>query len=111
MINDNLEYLDNKTLHFAGEVLDINGRCGGYNLHFAFATALKILRYLIMKIKISNIKILANQNITPYEYLKNKYKINDIKDLKILRRSIDARDKENVYLVYTICFTTNNKKY
>lgn len=63
-----------------------------------------------MKIKISNIKILANQNITPYEYLKNKYKINDIKDLKILRRSIDARDKENVYLVYTICFTTNNKK-
>ncbi len=50
MINDNLEYLDNKTLHFAGEVLDINGRCGGYNLHFAFATALK------------NFEVLNNEN-------------------------------------------------
>ncbi len=63
-----------------------------------------------MKIKISNVKILANQNITPIKYLKIKYKINDIKDFKILRRSIDARDKENVYLVYTVCFTTNNSK-
>lgn len=25
-------------LHFAGEVLDINGDCGGFNLHFAFAS-------------------------------------------------------------------------
>lgn len=28
---------DNNTIHFGGEVLDINGKCGGYNLHFAFA--------------------------------------------------------------------------
>ena len=27
-------------LHFAGEVLDVNGPCGGYNLHFAFASGL-----------------------------------------------------------------------
>lgn len=27
-------------LYFAGEILDINGRCGGYNLHFAFATGM-----------------------------------------------------------------------
>lgn len=50
MINDELEYINNKTLHFAGEVLDINGRCGGYNLHFAFASALK------------NFEVLNNEN-------------------------------------------------
>lgn len=50
MVNDNLEYINNKTLHFAGEVLDINGRCGGYNLHFAFASALK------------NFEVLNNEN-------------------------------------------------
>jgi len=27
-------------LYFAGEILDVNGRCGGYNLHFAFATGM-----------------------------------------------------------------------
>lgn len=27
-------------LYFAGEILDINGRCGGYNLHFAFSTGM-----------------------------------------------------------------------
>jgi predicted flavoprotein YhiN len=25
-------------LQLAGEILDVNGPCGGYNLHFAFAT-------------------------------------------------------------------------
>ena len=25
-------------LYFAGEVLDVDGTCGGYNLHFAFAS-------------------------------------------------------------------------
>ena len=25
-------------LYVTGELLDVDGRCGGYNLHFAFAT-------------------------------------------------------------------------
>ena len=25
-------------LFFCGEILDVNGDCGGYNLHFAFAS-------------------------------------------------------------------------
>lgn len=29
-----------KNLFFAGEVIDINGQCGGYNLHFAFTSAI-----------------------------------------------------------------------
>lgn len=27
-----------KNVHFAGEILDVDGICGGYNLHFAWAT-------------------------------------------------------------------------
>ena len=27
-------------LYLCGEVLDVDGPCGGYNLHFAFASAL-----------------------------------------------------------------------
>ena len=27
-------------LHIIGELLDVDGPCGGYNLHFAFAGAL-----------------------------------------------------------------------
>lgn len=27
-----------KNIHFAGEILDVDGICGGYNLHFAWAT-------------------------------------------------------------------------
>jgi predicted flavoprotein YhiN len=27
-----------KGMHFTGEILDVVGPCGGYNLHFAFAS-------------------------------------------------------------------------
>lgn len=35
---DSLESLCCKGLYFAGEILDVDGICGGYNLHFAFGT-------------------------------------------------------------------------
>ncbi|MBS6287151.1 MAG: NAD(P)/FAD-dependent oxidoreductase, partial [Campylobacter concisus] len=38
----NLESKSVKGLYFIGEVLDITGMLGGYNLHFAFASALKV---------------------------------------------------------------------
>ena len=28
-----------KKLYLIGEVLDVDGKCGGYNLHFAWASA------------------------------------------------------------------------
>lgn len=34
-------------LYFAGEILDVNGDCGGYNLHFAFMTGLIAARNCI----------------------------------------------------------------
>ncbi len=35
---DNMESLLTKNLHFTGEILDVDGMCGGYNLSFAFIT-------------------------------------------------------------------------
>ena len=40
-LDENLECKSVKGLYFIGEVLDITGMLGGYNLHFAFASALK----------------------------------------------------------------------
>ena len=34
-------------LYFAGEVLDVDGPCGGYNLHFAFASALTAVKAML----------------------------------------------------------------
>jgi predicted flavoprotein YhiN len=40
MINsDTLESKLYKDIYFVGEVLDVDGNCGGYNLQFAFASA------------------------------------------------------------------------
>lgn len=39
-INDNLESKKTPGVYFAGEVLDVNGDCGGYNLTFAFASGI-----------------------------------------------------------------------
>ena len=41
-ITDRLESKLVKNLYFAGEVLDVDGDCGGYNLHWAFASGLRV---------------------------------------------------------------------
>jgi len=41
-LDENLESKSVKGLYFIGEVLDITGMLGGYNLHLAFASALKV---------------------------------------------------------------------
>ena len=37
-LNDNLESVDNPGIFFAGELVDIDGRCGGYNLQWAWSS-------------------------------------------------------------------------
>lgn len=37
-VSKNLESLLVKGLYFAGEMLDVDGKCGGYNLHWAWAS-------------------------------------------------------------------------
>ena len=38
-VSDSLESKKEESLYFAGEILDVDGMCGGYNLMFAFASA------------------------------------------------------------------------
>ncbi len=44
-----LESRKHPNLYFGGEVLDIDGICGGYNLHFAFACGYQIAHSIIAK--------------------------------------------------------------
>lgn len=39
-VTQGLESTFEKDIYFVGEVLDVDGLCGGYNMHFAFASAL-----------------------------------------------------------------------
>ena len=45
-VSDSLESKKEKGLYFTGELLDIDGMCGGYNLMFAFASAEKVKKAL-----------------------------------------------------------------
>lgn len=45
-VNDSLQSKKENGLYFTGEVLDIDGMCGGYNLMFAFASAEKVSKAL-----------------------------------------------------------------
>ena len=38
-VDENLQSRKQKGLYFAGEILDIDGQCGGYNLQWAYASA------------------------------------------------------------------------
>ena len=37
-MNENLESVNNPGVFFAGEIVDIDGRCGGYNLQWAWSS-------------------------------------------------------------------------
>jgi predicted flavoprotein YhiN len=38
-VDENFQSEKASSLYFSGEILDIDGECGGFNLHFAFASA------------------------------------------------------------------------
>lgn len=48
-LNENLESRFTKNLYFAGEILDVDGQCGGFNLQWAYASARKIAAVLVGK--------------------------------------------------------------
>lgn len=39
-LNENLSYKLNNNLYFAGEAIDVDGPCGGYNLHWAWTSGI-----------------------------------------------------------------------
>ena len=40
-----------KNLYLAGEILDVDGQCGGFNLHFAYASACAVAEAIAEKLK------------------------------------------------------------
>lgn len=48
-VNENLELIKYPNIYLAGELLDVDGDCGGYNLHFAFASGYHIARTIMKK--------------------------------------------------------------
>lgn len=52
LLNNNLSYKYDNQIYFSGEVIDADGMCGGFNLMFAFISAIIIFRSI--KNEISN---------------------------------------------------------
>ena len=46
-VNDSLESKKEESLYFAGEILDVDGMCGGFNLMFAFACAETVAKSIV----------------------------------------------------------------
>lgn len=61
-------------------------------------------------IRISNIKypVLLDESNLP-EFVAKKYKINTIKDFRIVKQSVDARKKDDIHYVYTVDLLTDNE--
>jgi len=49
-VSNDLESLYCPNLYFAGEVLDVDGECGGYNLHWAFKSGMKVAKAIVDKL-------------------------------------------------------------
>lgn len=48
-VGDDLQSKKQKGLYFAGEILDVDGECGGYNLQWAFSSAVTVANALNKK--------------------------------------------------------------
>lgn len=66
---------------------------------------------LVKMIKISNFKVNVNDNRDLRDLIAKKYSINilNIKELKILKKSIDARKKPVIYFVYELAIDLKNE--
>ncbi len=50
-VNSHLELIQYPHAYVIGELLDIDGGCGGYNLHFAFASAKQVAKHIARQLK------------------------------------------------------------
>ena len=48
-VNESLELKKLPNVYVCGELLDIDGLCGGYNLHFAFASGVYVAKNILLK--------------------------------------------------------------
>ena len=47
--DENLQSLKVKGLYFAGEILDVDGQCGGFNLQWAYSSAQTVATAILQK--------------------------------------------------------------
>ena len=47
--DEGLQSLRAKNVYFCGEILNVDGECGGYNLHWAFASAMRVARDILRR--------------------------------------------------------------
>jgi predicted Rossmann fold flavoprotein len=50
-VTENMESKKHKGLYFTGEILDVDGECGGYNLQWAFSSAMTVATRINGKVK------------------------------------------------------------
>ncbi len=50
-VTENMESKKHRGLYFTGEILDVDGECGGYNLQWAFSSAMTVATRINGKIK------------------------------------------------------------
>ena len=50
-VDGDLQSVKQKGLYFAGEILDVDGECGGYNLQWAYSSACKVADAILSKIQ------------------------------------------------------------
>ena len=60
-----------------------------------------------MQYQIDNFKVLASNQTSLNDLIKTKYKLKKDFNIKIISKSIDARKKTEVYLVYRLLIETN----
>lgn len=96
---ETLESVLHKGLYFAGELLDIDGPCGGYNLQWAWSSGVRQAqqRKGEFMIRITQLKLPVAH--TP-EQLKKKIAktlkcAEDTFSYEIVRQSLDARHKDD----------------
>ena len=60
-------------------------------------------------IRLRQVKVLINKDLKKEISKRLRVNIDDIKDIKIVKRSIDSRDKPNIYYVYEVDVKINNE--
>ncbi len=112
--NDTLESKLVEGLYFAGEVIDIDGACGGYNLQWAwssgyvagcFAARHKVREDVQEKICIRQIGLpIGHTKKQLDEKIQKTLKLPSSEEFRytIVKRSIDARKKPDLKYVYTV---------
>lgn len=87
-------------LYAVGEALDIDGACGGYNLHWAFASGCA-REGAPRVIEVRDVRLALDGDLKAACAKKLRVPVGDVLEAALLRRSVDARRKDDVHFTVT----------